>query len=287
MSSFAKVGVFVDNENIRRNGGFGMRYDILRNFACRGNAEPIRLNAYVSFDRRRAEKDSDYRININKFFSSIRDTGFKVIEKEVKWFTNEDGTEFGKANADLDMAVDALLQSENLERVIMATGDGDFVQVVRALQNKGCRVEVIAFDNVSQELRRECDMFMSGYLIPDLLPVKDRRDPARAGSGGRPGWGEVGSRVRGTCYFYKQDDSFGFMKFQKKIGEICIVDSREKESPYNTIYFNKAALQNNFDLSELPSRNYVFEFTIKEKSIRGETKPVADEIDLLYKYSNI
>jgi uncharacterized LabA/DUF88 family protein len=279
MSSFFKVGVFVDNENIRRNGGFGMRYEILRNFACRGNAEPIRLNAYVSFDKRRAERDAEYSNNINKFFSSIRDNGFKVIEKEVKWYTNEDGTEFGKANADLDMAVDALLQSENLERVILATGDGDFVQVVRALQNKGCRVEVISFDNVSQDLRRECDMFMSGYLIPDLLPVKDRRD--------RPQWGEVGSRVRGTCYFYKQDDNFGFMKFQKQIGEICIMDSREKESPYNTIYFNKAAFQTNFDLSELPSRNYIFEFTIKEKSIRGETKQVADDIELLYKYSNL
>jgi uncharacterized LabA/DUF88 family protein len=279
MSSFFKVGVFVDNENIRRNGGFGMRYEILRNFACRGNAEPIRLNAYVSFDKRRAERDAEYSNNINKFFSSIRDNGFKVIEKEVKWYTNEDGTEFGKANADLDMAVDALLQSENLERVILATGDGDFVQVVRALQNKGCRVEVISFDNVSQDLRRECDMFMSGYLIPDLLPVKDRRD--------RSQWGEVGSRVRGTCYFYKQDDNFGFMKFQKQIGEICIMDSREKESPYNTIYFNKAAFQTNFDLSELPSRNYIFEFTIKEKSIRGETKQVADDIELLYKYSNL
>jgi uncharacterized LabA/DUF88 family protein len=279
MSSFFKVGVFVDNENIRRNGGFGMRYENLRNFACRGDAEPIRLNAYVSFDKRRAERDGEYSSNINKFFSSIRDNGFKVIEKEVKWYTNEDGTEFGKANADLDMAVDALLQSENLERVILATGDGDFVQVVRALQNKGCRVEVISFDNVSQDLRRECDMFMSGYLIPDLLPVKDRRD--------RPQWGEVGSRVRGTCYFYKQDDNFGFMKFQKQIGEICIMDSREKESPYNTIYFNKSALQTNFDLSDLPSRNYIFEFTIKEKSIRGETKQVADDIELLYKYSNL
>ena len=32
------------------NGGFGMRYEVLRQFACRDGAVPMRLNAYVSFD---------------------------------------------------------------------------------------------------------------------------------------------------------------------------------------------------------------------------------------------
>jgi len=55
--------------------------------------------------------------------------GYKVIEKRVKWFVDEAGNRYGKANADLDMAVDVLLQSENLDRVLLITGDGDFVQV--------------------------------------------------------------------------------------------------------------------------------------------------------------
>ena len=55
--SNAKIGVYVDVANINRNGGYGMHYDVLREFACRDGAEAIRLNAYVSFDVERARED--------------------------------------------------------------------------------------------------------------------------------------------------------------------------------------------------------------------------------------
>ncbi len=161
-STYTKVGVYIDVANLTRNGGYGMRYDVLRAFACRDNSEPIRLNAYVSFDADRAEDDAAYRIAQFNFYSLLRDFGYKVIQKTVKWYFDENGRAFGKANADLDMAVDALLQSENIDRVLLATGDGDFIRVVQALQNKGCRVEIVAFENVSQDLRREADLYMSG-----------------------------------------------------------------------------------------------------------------------------
>jgi len=41
-----------------------------------------------------------------------------------------------KANADLELAVDALLQAENLDYVLLETGDGDFMRLVRALQSE-------------------------------------------------------------------------------------------------------------------------------------------------------
>lgn len=31
-----KVGVYIDVANLAMNGGFGMRYEVLREFACRG-----------------------------------------------------------------------------------------------------------------------------------------------------------------------------------------------------------------------------------------------------------
>ena len=167
--SLVKIGVYVDAANIYRNGGSRMQYDILREFACRDMGEPVRLNAYVTHDTDRAQWDADYRIGALRFHSALRDLGYKVIIKRVRWYDDEAGNRYAKANSDLDLAVDALLQSENLDRVLIATGDGDFVQVVRALQNKGCRVEVVAFDNVSGNLRQEVDLFMSGYLIPQSL----------------------------------------------------------------------------------------------------------------------
>lgn len=250
------IGLYIDVANITRNGGYGMRFDVLRDFACRDGAEPIRLNAYVAYDEERARTDKDYRDRTFNFHSTLRDYGFKVIEKTVTWYVDESGTRFGKANADLDMAVDALLQSENLDKVIMATGDGDFVQVIRALQNKGCRVEAVAFQNVSSNLKREVDLYVSGYLIPNLLPIAGEN----TGS-----WGEVGSRLRGVCYTYNRSKNFGFMRYIKGIGPgLWITDTRREDSPYGTAFAHESAFSDAIDIPQLPSRDLIFEFDLTQ-----------------------
>src|SRR3712207_1913449 len=86
-----RIGVYVDVENVSRQGGRGMRFDVLRDFAYREGAEAIRLNAYLAFDEERARHDTDYRQRATRFHFAVRDVGFKVIEKSVQWFTNEDG----------------------------------------------------------------------------------------------------------------------------------------------------------------------------------------------------
>lgn len=254
------VGVFVDVANLARNGGYGMRYDVLREFACRGDAEPVRLNAYVSYDAERAETDYLYRDGQYRFYSTLRDLGYKVIQKNVRWYTDENGNRFGKANADLDLAVDALLQSENLDRVLLGTGDGDFVQVVRALQNKGCRVEVVAFDNVSAELRREADLWLSGYLIPNLLPMQSSRSLLP--------WGEPGSRVRGVCYAHT-GKGYGFLRYLSVIGpELWKTDSRQPGSPYASVFCHDSQWPPEVSINDLPSRNLIFEFDL----VRAENR---------------
>ena len=262
--SALKVGIFVDVAYMYRNGGRGMRYDVLREFASRDYAELLRMNAYVSFDAERAQTDHEYRNGVNKFYSTLRDYGFKVIKKTVKWYEDDMGNRYGKANADLDLGVDALLQSENLDRVLIATGDGDFVQVVSALQNKGCRVETIALDNVSLDLRYEVDMFMSGYLIPNLIPSRpDVSKPSTA-------WGTLGSRVRGTCYWFNQEQGYGFMRFLDTISAgLWLTDTRHPASPYKTVYFHDSSLSENISQATLPSRDYIFEFELG-KSLRQE-----------------
>ena len=175
-----------------------------------------------------------------------------------------------KANADLDLAVDALLQSANLDRVLLVTGDGDFVQVVRALQNRGCRVEVVAFRNVSAELRREADMFMSGYLVPDLLPIEKDDDDNL--------WGGIDHRVRGICYYHKAD--FGFMRFLKRIdSNLWMTDSKHPESPYGAAWFHDSSLptgSNGPVAQDLPSRKYIFEF----KLVRAEQDKGLRAVDI-------
>jgi uncharacterized LabA/DUF88 family protein len=259
-----RVGVYVDVANIARNGGYGMHYDVLREFACRGEAVPIRLNAYVGHDADRAKEDPVYREGQRGFHDVLREQGFKVIVKPVRWYADDRGNRIGKANADLNLAVDALLQSENMDRVLLATGDGDFVQVVNALQNRGCRVEIVAFENVSTELKREADMYMSGYLIPGLLPTATE-------TGSR--WGEIDSRVRGTCYYFNLAKGFGFFRFMKTIGPaLWDVDSRKPGSPYRSVFFHESELPAGVRPADLPSRDQIFEFDLVKSN-----RPNADD----------
>ncbi len=259
LRSLSRVGVYVDTANMYRNGGYRMRYDVLREFACRDGAELARLNAYVSFDAERARTDGVYDKNTHRFYALLRDFGYKVIIKEVHWYEDESGKRYAKADADLDLAVDMLLQSENLDRVLLVTGDGDFARVVAAVQNRGCRVEVVALDNASFVLRQEADLFLSGYLIPDLVPTVVNGAPLPDA----PAWGEVGSIVRGTCYFHKVN--YGFMRFLRETGpHLWQTDTQHPDSPYETAYFHDSNLPGNIDAQQLPSYHHVFQFELAE-----------------------
>jgi hypothetical protein len=216
-----------------------------------------------------------YRSNATGFHFAMRSVGFKVIEKPVQWYTTEEGTRVSKANSDLDLAVDVLLQSAKLDRVVMVTGDGDFVQVVRALQNMGCRVELVAFQNVSYDLRCEADLFVSGFLIPGLLPQVQRE----------PRWGELGSRVRGTCRHYNPERGFGFLRYLVDIQNLTAGDPSATDSPYRDAFFHFSNMPPGLDRGLLPNRDMIFEFTLVPSAAEKDKMAAAD-ITLVYDYGN-
>lgn len=257
-----RVGVYLDGENISRRGGRNMRFGPLCEFARRGGAEAIRLNAYVAFDHERARHDPAYRDGKRGYHNALREYGFKVIEKPVKWFVGDDGERVGKANADLDLAVDLLTQCDRLDRILLASGDGDFARVVNAAQGRGCRVEVLAFDSVSADLRHECDQFVSGYLVPGLLPVKTSA-----------AWGQVGSRVRGTCCNFTDKD-YGFLRYFAGPGG----DPEPGE-----VFFHRKDGPPDFDYTHLPSRDFVFEFTLTQDRT---DRLAARDVQLVANYSD-
>lgn len=235
-----KIGIYVDGANIALNGGYQMRYDVLKKF-CTRDGDAIRMNTYMVFDEERGKTDIEYRDRQYGYYNAIRNIGFKVITKPVRWFRDEEGNRYGKGNADLDMAVDIMLQAERLDKIYILSGDGDFKKAINAIQNMGVRVEVIAFKNVSHALQFEADQFQSGYLIPDLTPLQFE---------GEGYWGEVGSRVRGQVL--SVNEGYGFIRMM------------------NTSYGFENVF---FHFSELPSGHtarvdFVYEFKLS-KSERG------------------
>src|SRR5574340_1572181 len=109
-----RVGIYVDSMNIMRNGGYGMRYEVIRRFASRDGDEAMRLNAYVAIDEDRAGSDPNYK-NTLKFILTLRDLGFKAVEKAIRWYTDDSGRTYGKANMDMEMGLDIVSQSDRLD----------------------------------------------------------------------------------------------------------------------------------------------------------------------------
>ncbi len=270
--SHLKVGVFVDAENVKFNGGYQLRYDILRRFAARDGGTLLRLNTYLAFDRERAREDPDYAKKSRTYQQMVRDFGWKIIVKNVQRFSDDEGNVTTKANADLDLAVDAMLQVENLDLILLVTGDGDFLQVVTALQNRGCRVELLGFKNVSKQLQRQVDAFYRGYLIPDLLPFSG--EP-------RNGWGSPGSMVRGICTKWFPDKGYGFLRFVRKISpNLWVTDPRDPDSPYESVFCHANELAENLTAEELMNRDSIVEFCVQESEV--DEGLVATGVRLVY-----
>lgn len=263
-----KVGIYVDAVNVTMNGGFGLRYDVLRKFACRDGSKPSRMNVYLAYDERRAGEDQNYKKKTARFSEVLRDFEYKVIEKPVQYYKDQETDELiTKSTVDMEMAVELIVQADSLDKVVLLTNNGSYVSVIDAVQRKGCRVEMVGFDNVTSSLKKEVDLYISGYLIPGLLPIESPYE-----------WGKVGSRVRGVCYDFSHNDGYGFLRYLVEMNEnLWITDSRFVKSPYKTVFAHISQFEDKFDTSYLPSRDLIFEFDLVE----NEKGLVAEDIVLV------
>lgn len=191
-----KAGIFLDVENLSRNGGWGIRYEVIKDLVeAQGPLTVLRANAYLAVDAEREAEDAAYRNRQEDYRTAIRRTGFHLILKEVRRYRDAEGEWILKANADLDLAVDCLLQSDNLDYILLGSGDGDFLRLVRALQNRGKRVDLLSFANTSSELIREVDNHFNGFLIPGILP----------------GDATAPERMRGVMHAVNEERGYGFL----------------------------------------------------------------------------
>lgn len=83
-------------------------------------------------------------------FRSLRQTGYIIRHKSVSTVDGEN-----KCNFDVEIAVDAIDQAPNYEIFVLASGDGDFIRLVKYLRGLGKEVHVIGARKTNKELKRE------------------------------------------------------------------------------------------------------------------------------------
>ncbi len=91
-----------------------------------------------------------------KFFGKLEQFGYHLYLKPVKAYWDEmSGFKRRKANCDVDMAFRLMLDKDRFQRVIILSGDGDFLPVLKYLQQIGKEVLVLARgERTAKEIRR-------------------------------------------------------------------------------------------------------------------------------------
>lgn len=95
-----------------------------------------------------------------KFYLKLQGFGYLLFLKPVKIYDQEDGTTKKKANCDVDMAFWLIREKEAFGRIVILSGDGDFLPVLKYL-SKDCKKEVFILAR-GERTAREIRQFASG-----------------------------------------------------------------------------------------------------------------------------
>lgn len=163
-----RLGVFVDVPNLiygaeRGEGGptgavvhMGKLLDYLRD-----GRELIRATAYAPVSDDPAEP-----VERQRFVEPFVPHDYRIVTKPLKRFA--DGSI--KGNFDVEMALDMVTMAERLDVVSLVSGDADFSRAVELLQERGVRVEVVAFSgSTSIEMRALADHYIDVGTLMDRV----------------------------------------------------------------------------------------------------------------------
>lgn len=79
-----------------------------------------------------------------RFYKKLKQFGYELYLKPVKMYEQEDGTTRRKANCDVDMAFHLMNEKCNVRKVIILSGDGDFLPVLKHIREEGKKVIILA-----------------------------------------------------------------------------------------------------------------------------------------------
>lgn len=174
-----RVAIFIDTQNLyhsaKANHRANVNYDELIKVAVHGR-RLVRAFAYVIKSVENTEE---------KFFEALEEIGIEMRMKDLQIFH----TGAKKADWDVGLAVDMIRLTEKVDVIVLASGDGDFIEVIRYCQSRGVRVEVMAFEKTTNsKIIEESDHFTDlGDRSSSFLIGPRRRLPRSGRSPSSPG----------------------------------------------------------------------------------------------------
>ena len=182
-SKSSRIALFIDGANLHATAkalGFDIDYRrLLKEFEGRGSL--LRAFYYTAII-----EDQEYS-SVRPLTDWLSYNGYTVVTKAVKEFTDASGLRKVKGNMDIELAVDAMDLANQIDQMVLFSGDGDFRSLVEAVQRHGVRVTVISTISsqppmIADELRRQADVFTDLAELQSKLSRDPERPTPREGS---------------------------------------------------------------------------------------------------------
>lgn len=170
-----RVSIFIDGANlaaacksIHKSLDFGK----VKLFFENSRTYVVDMRYYTAFD------PSDDEAPMHKLVTWLGYNGFSMVTKEVKKYTQSNGTVRLKGNMDVEFTLDVFRLSKHVDRVVLFTGDGDFTALVEEVKREGKRVTIVStmrgnIPIVSGDLRKAANDYID--LVDMVGCLKDRK----------------------------------------------------------------------------------------------------------------
>ena len=128
---------------------------------------------YIGFD-----PDNQEQV---KFLDKLETFGYRTFRKPIKKINNK-GLTLDKANVDVELAVDSVLNLKRFKNFILASGDSDFAYLLKVLKKESKRVFVIsARGHIAKELVREAEKYISLESLKVEIALNKKSPRTRRG----------------------------------------------------------------------------------------------------------
>ncbi|MEL6585480.1 MAG: NYN domain-containing protein, partial [Pseudomonadota bacterium] len=125
-----RLALFIDGSNLYAAAkalSFDIDYKLLRNeFMRRGKL--LRAFYYTAL------LENEEYSPIRPLVDWLQYNGFTMVTKPAKEFTDSQGRRKVKGNMDIELTVDALETADNVDHIVLFSGDGDFRPLVADLR---------------------------------------------------------------------------------------------------------------------------------------------------------
>jgi uncharacterized LabA/DUF88 family protein len=178
-----RIALFIDGANLHataRTLGFDIDFKrLLKEFEGRGSL--LRAFYYTA-----VIEDQEYS-SLRPLTDWLSYNGYTVVTKAVKEFTDASGRRKVKANMNIELTIDAMDLADQIDQMVLFSGNGDFRSLVEAVQRRGVRVTVISTISsqppmIADELRRQADVFTDLAELQSKLGRDPERPTPREGS---------------------------------------------------------------------------------------------------------